>query len=102
MGIRRLLAVVLIATILGTGVAAPPKAEAVETAVIVVGSIVAWFGIVVLATYLIRHTDSSFAQSSESPLIDGQKFMLRPVEEPKVRFGEGCARLAEGPSLVCW
>ena len=104
MPIRRFLAVILIAAILGTGVPAPREARAVDTAVIVIASIVAWFGAVILATYFIRNHDSGtgFGQSSVSPLIDGQKFALVPAEPPKVRFGTSCARTPDGPSLLCW
>jgi hypothetical protein len=104
MGIRRLIAAILIAAILGTGMPAPREAEAVDTAVIVVASVVGWFGLVWAATYFIRNRDSAFGQSSVSPLLEGQEqqYMLRPAEPETVRFGAPCARTAGGPSLVCW
>jgi hypothetical protein len=106
MRIRRLLVAIVIAALIGTGMPAPREAQAVDTAVIVVTSIVAWFGIVVLATYLIRSHDSAFGQSSASPsLVDvagQQQYALKPVEPAKVRFGASCARTPDGPSLLCW
>lgn len=104
MSIRRLLAVILIATLLGTGVPNPPKAHAISTGVIVAIGVVGWFGLVVLATWLIRrNSDSGFSQSSVSPLAsDGLRFLIEPREEPRVRFAGACAPTADGPSLVCW
>jgi len=102
MRIRRLLVAIVIAAVLGTGMPAPREAHAVDTAVIVISSIVAWFGVVILATYLIRNHDTAFGQSSESPLLPGQQFALKPVEPAKVRFGASCARTPDGPSLLCW
>lgn len=104
MSIRRLLAVLLIATLLGTGMPNPPKAHAISTGVIVAIGVVGWFGLVVLATWLLRrNSETGFNQSSVSPLVaDGRRYLLQPREDPKVRFWRDCAPSGDGPALVCW
>ena len=104
MRIRRLVVIILVAALLGTGITNPPKAQAGNTGVIIAVAVVSWFGFGVLATWLVRrNTDSGFSQSSVSPLApDGQRFLIEPKEQPKVRFGHECAPTADGPSLVCW
>lgn len=107
MGFRRFVIVVLIAAILGTGITHPPEAHAVSTAVIVVSAVVGWFAAVILVTWLIRRSgNTSFAQSSASPLLSEERlddrYALHPVEPRRVRYGFDCGASADGPSLVCW
>jgi ABC-type dipeptide/oligopeptide/nickel transport system permease subunit len=104
MSIRRLLVVILIAALLGSGIPNPPKAHAGNTGVIIAVGVVGWFGLVILATWLVRrNSDSGFNQSSVSPLVsDGRRFLIEPREKPRVRVGHDCAPTADGPSLVCW
>jgi len=105
MSVRRFLAVLLVAAILGTGMPNPPKSDANNLAVIIPVSIVAWFGLVILATYIIRNkNDSGFSQSSVSPFLANDRLALARRDESTVRVGRDCPGAADGspPPLFCW
>ena len=102
--IRRLIAAVLIATVLGTGIPNPPEARADDTAWIVIGSIVGYFGVILLATWWLRSRDSGFDQSSVSPLVPLDQLPERQVENRgPVRVAHECGvRPGESLPLLCW
>lgn len=103
MPFRRLIAIFLVAALLGTSAPNPPEARADDTALIVIGSIVGYFGVILLATWLVRRSDSSFSQSSVSPFLPGDALEARiDHEQERVRVGPGCAALGQGLSVVCW
>lgn len=100
---RRLLAALLIATVLGTGMPDPPEAHADDTAWIVIGSIVGYFSVVILATFLLRSTDRpGFEQIGDTQFAPGLEPGARAGAEGEVRFGQRCATMERGPALVCW
>jgi len=104
MWIRRLIAITLITTLLGTQIPNPPEAEALDTGVIVAISIVSYFSAILLATWWLRNrTESGFTQSSVSPFLDQGQYARRPEGGlPRIRFGFECRASEDGPSLFCW
>lgn len=104
MRVRRLLATVLIAAVLGAGISNPRPAHADNTAWIVIGSIVGYFAVIVAATWFLRSQDPSFRESSVSPLLPGESPAGRSgsSDDRGFRIGADCGRLGQGPPLVCW
>ena len=99
MGVRRMIAVLAVVTVLvaGTLKASPARADdAGETAMWVGIGVGAFVGLVVLGTILVYGPPETSSLTSEQ--ID-----LRYAEpEPGVRFGHGCRQGGPSFTLACW
>lgn len=104
MRIRRLIAALLMAAVLGMGIHSPRPARADDTALIVVGSIAVYFGVIFGATWYLRNRGSGFSESSVSPFLPGGQLpsTAAPSRPGSVRVGPDCAALKQGLSVVCW
>lgn len=94
---RRTVVLVLIIALAFVGTLRPRPAHAVETAVIIIGSIAAYAAVVVAGTMLMRrNTPASWGLMP----LDPEARDDRP--EPTLRLAPGCRQTAAGVTLVCW
>jgi hypothetical protein len=95
---RTVVAVAVVVTLLLTA-GRPSPAHAVSTAVLVVGSIVAFAGFVVAGTLLTTHRQGA-SSLQEGP--DEGPHAPAQMPEGAVRWGAHCRPTADGQPLVCW
>jgi hypothetical protein len=93
---------VVVAAVIGVllfGAVRPSPARAVNTAVLVIGSIVAFAGFVVVGTLLTTHRHGATTLQEVSGEDPDQ-----PAHAPgsTVRWGAHCRPTSEGQPLVCW
>jgi hypothetical protein len=92
--VRRTVALTVVLTLSCVGILRPRPARAVETAVLVVGSIAAYAAFVAVGTILMRRNTSASWKLMEPPRDDRQ--------EPGVHFASHCRQNAPHLKLVCW
>ena len=81
------------------GAVRPSPARAANTAVLVVGSIVAFVGFIVVGTLLTTHRQGA-ASLQEVPGASSDHAMQAPGGT--VRWGTHCRPTAEGQPVLCW
>jgi len=96
---KRTVVVVAVIAALLYGAVRPAPARAANTAVLIVGSIVAFVGFVVVGTLLTTHRQGA-ASLQEVPGATSDQ----PLQAPRgtVRWGTHCRPTSEGQPLVCW
>ena len=77
----------------------PSPARAANTAVLILGSIVAFVGFVVVGTLLTTHRQGA---SSLQDMSDEDLEQRAHAPGGTVRWGAHCRPTAEGQPLVCW
>ena len=87
---------VLALLVVGTLTPSPARADTTDDFIYAGIAIVAWVGLVVLATTLIYRTPSELA------LTPADVDVRRDIPEPAVRVGQHCRQTATTPTLVCW
>lgn len=92
--VRRTIALTVVLTILCMGIVRPRPAQAVDTAVLVIGSIAAYAAFVVVGTILTRRYIATSEELMDPPPRDQQ--------EPGVRFAPHCRQNSPTLKLVCW
>lgn len=97
MRLKRTLAIAAVVGVLSTGLMAPAPARADNTALIVIASISAYVGVLLVATYLVYRTPppDSFAAMPVPPEDDRRT-------QPPVKLAPRCAQQSGGLTLVCW
>ncbi len=93
--VRRTVVLAVVLTMLCTGIVRPGPARAVDTAVLVIGSIAAYAAFVTVGTMLMRRNTSASWELMDPPLRADQ-------QEPGVRFAPHCLQNAPNLKLVCW
>jgi hypothetical protein len=93
--VRRTIALTVVLTILCMGLVRPRPAQAVDTAVLVIGSIAAYAAFVVVGTILTRRYIATSEELMDPPPRDQQ-------QEPGVHFAPHCRQNSLTLKLVCW
>jgi hypothetical protein len=98
MGLKKLIAALVIAGVLGTGIVQPRPAHADDTAIIVVASIAAWVAFLVIGTYFVYGRDDD-----EESLLPRDIPVQSRSPDDSFRVGSGCLRASEGHmNAICW
>jgi hypothetical protein len=92
---KRLVAIIILLTILATGILRPAPARAVDTWVLVVGSIAAYVAVVAVGTILYRRSRSA------SELLDTQRD-ADAAQRERVNFVQRCPQNSGNLTVVCW
>jgi hypothetical protein len=93
---KKALVVLVLSVTLVFNVALPSRARAADTALIVIGSIVAFVGFVIVGTLLTRQKGPFTLQQTPEDL---SKIKDR---RDGVHFGTGCPMNDGRPALACW
>lgn len=95
--VRRTVVLTVVIALLCADIVRPRPAHAIETAIIVIGSIAAYVGVVVAGAMLMRNStpESTGLMPMDQPLRDD-----RPG--PGVRFAHRCNQDSPNLKLVCW
>jgi hypothetical protein len=93
--VRRTVALTVVLTMLCTGIVRPRPAHAVDTAVLVIGSIAAYAAFVVAGAWLMRRNTPASWELVDPPPRDEQR-------EPGVHFAPHCRQNSPNLKLVCW
>ena len=93
--VRRTIALTLVLTMLCIGIARPRPARAVDTAVLVIGSIAAYTAFVVVGTLLTRRYTAT-SEELMDPLPRAEHL------EPGLHFAPHCGQNSPDLKLVCW
>ncbi|HVO22671.1 MAG TPA: hypothetical protein VMW56_03480 [Candidatus Margulisiibacteriota bacterium] len=93
--VRRIVALTVVFTLLCMGIVRPRPARAVDTAVLVLGSIAAYVAFVSVGTLLTRRYTATSMELMEPPPRDDQ-------QEPGVRFAPHCRQNSPNLKLICW
>lgn len=98
MKVKRLVAILVIFAMLGTGALKPKPARAdiVESVVIAAGALAAYIVIVIVATKIAFGHDETAAATIEDPTLTYQ----RP--DGNVHFTERCRQDGGNVTLACW
>lgn len=95
--VRRTVVLTVVIALLGVGILRPRPAHAVETAIIVVGSIAAYVAVVVAGTMLMRRNTPA-----EWGLMPMDQRLRDDRPEPGVDFAHRCKQDSSNLTLVCW
>ena len=95
--IRRTVALTLVAAVFSVGLVRPRPARAVDTAVLVIGSIAAYVAVVVAGTMLMRHNSPS-----SWGLLPTDERLQRDPPQPGVHLAHRCKQSSGNLNLVCW
>ena len=98
MGVRRMIAIIVVVTLLAVGTVTPSPARADTTEDFIYAGIAlaAYVGIVVVATSIIYKTPS------ELTLTPADVDVRRDIPEPAVRVGRHCQQTGNTLTLLCW
>ena len=92
--VRRTVALTVVFTMLCMGIVRPRPARAIDTAILVIGSIAAYVAFVAAGTMLMRRNSPASWELVDNPRDDQQ--------EPGVHFASGCRQNSPNLKLVCW
>ena len=96
-GLRRTVALTLVATVFSLGIVKPRPARAIDTAFLVLGSIAAYAAVVGVATWLWRrNTTSSWGLMPMDERLRDQQ------PEPGLHLANHCTQDDRNLKLVCW
>ena len=94
---RRTVVLTAVVALLCTGVLRPQPAHAVETAILIVGSIAAYAAVVVAGTLLMRRDTPA-----EWGLMPMDQRLRDDRPDPGVNFAHRCKQDSSNLTLVCW
>jgi hypothetical protein len=95
--IRRTVVLTLIVALVGTGSFRPRPARALDTAILVIGSIAAYAAFVVAGTIIYRRSTTS-----AWGLVPQERPPDRKRNAPRIQFAPRCKPAAGGLTLACW
>jgi hypothetical protein len=95
--VRRTVVLTVVTAVLFTGVIRPRPVRAVDTAILVIGSIAAYVAVVVAGTMLMRRNSPA-----AWGLMPMDQRRLDAQQEPGVHFGHHCHQNSSNLKIVCW
>jgi hypothetical protein len=99
MGIKRLVVLIAVMSLLVIGTVSPTPARATsggELALLICGSIAAYVGLVFLGTALVNRSPQAWAEFPEDFQMD------RKHPPAAIRFGPKCRQRSTELTLACW